>query len=248
MFSTNRLVLPSVILLLLLMEYGRYWIGFVPGYSALREGFPYWIGGSFRSLIEIALVIALAFALLKNSGQRILDILGLGSSPVLGLKAALIMVLPLYLVFAFAFVIAELVPMEVLYLAVISPFAEELLYRGFAFGMLRRVAGMGFWPSAILPALFFGWGHFDQANDLFSTVMTLGLTGGGALLFAWLFEKWGGIWVPLGLHVMINFAWNLFAVGDGAFAGTLPTIMQLSTVLFAIIVTVFRAKIKFLRE
>lgn len=237
-------VIAVVFILLVGLEIGSGLIRFVPGYSALREAYPYYVGQSYRSLIEILLVLLLASVLLRKPG--VLETLGLGSAPWNGLKAATLMVLPLYLVFAFVFSIAQMVPMEVLFLAAISPFAEELVYRGFAFGMLRKIAGWGFWPAALLPAAFFAWGHIDQANDLTSVIMTVAITGGGSLVFAWLFERWDGLWVPLGLHVTMNFAWNLFAVGDGAFAGTLPTVMQLTTIIMAIVITLFRHRIRFL--
>ena len=215
-----------------------------PGYAALREAHPYYVGQSYRSLIEIVVAFAIAAALLRGMRFSALDALGLKAAPWTGLTAALVMVLPLYIVFALFFNVAEMVPMEVLYLAVISPSAEELVYRGFAFGLLRKVAGWGFWPAALLPATFFAWGHIDQASDILGIAMTVALTGVGAFLFAWLFEKWDSLWVPLGLHIAMNFAWNLFAVGDGAFAGTLPTIMQVTTVVAAIVVTLLRPRIR----
>lgn len=244
-FKRWQVILVVLVALVAVLN-ARYWMPFVPGYSALREAFPYYIGQSYNSLIEVLVVLLLTFALLRNSERNVLETLGLADSPLRGIGAAAIMVLPLYLVFATTFSVAEFVPLEALYLAFVSPFAEELAFRGFAFGLLRKVAGWGFWPAALVPAAFFGWGHVDQASDPTGIVMTLALTGVGALLFAWLFEKWGGLWVPLGLHISMNFAWTLFAVGDGAYAGTLPTIMQVTTILTAILITVFRHKIAFL--
>lgn len=215
----------------------------VPGYAALRETYPYFVAQSYRSLLQAVFVLILAVVIIRGSGQPTLGVLGLNREPWTGLKAAALMVTPLYVVFFLVFEITDFVTMEVLYLAAISPVAEELVYRGFAFGMLRKVARWGFWPAALLPAAFFAWGHIDQANDIVSTVMTILLTGGGALIFSWLFEKWDGLWVPIGLHVAMNLAWNIFAVGDGAYAGTLPTVMQLTTIVAALVVTRFRHRI-----
>lgn len=237
-------VIAAVCVFLIGMEFNL--TRFFPGYSALRDAYPYYVGQSYRSLLEAIIVFAMAFGLLRRLQQPALGTLGLNGAPWRGLIAAAFMVLPLYTVFAVVFSTAEIVPAEVFYLAVVSPLAEELVYRGFAFGLLRRLVGWGFWPAALLPAVFFAWGHLEQANDLTSTIMTIALTGGGAIIFSWLFEKWDGLWVPLGLHVFMNLAWNLFAVGDGAFAGTLPTVMQLATIVAAITVTRFRHRIKFL--
>lgn len=62
-----------------------------------------------------------------------------------GLLFALAATLPLWVVFAITSPLAEsfAVP-EVFYLSVISPLAEEVVYRGFAFGQLRRLAGWSF--------------------------------------------------------------------------------------------------------
>ena len=245
MISRRWIAISVVCTVLVALEAGV--LRSVPGYAALREAYPYFVGQSYRSLIEIVLAIAIAAALLRGTRLTVLGALGLNASPWTGLTAAVVMVLPLYIVFALFFNVAEMVPLEVAYLAVISPFAEELVYRGFAFGLLRKVAGWGFWPAALLPAAFFALGHIDQANDIAGIAMTVALTGVGALLFAWLFEKWDGLWAPLGLHIAMNFAWNLFAVGDGAYAGTLPTIMQVTTVVAAIVVTLLRQRIGILR-
>lgn len=243
----NWQVIAAVVALLVGLEFINDLIAFVPGYAAIREGYPYYFANSYRDLIEGILLVVAAFALLRNSGPAALETLGIGNAPWGGLKAAAVMVVPLYLVYAFAFGIAEMVPMEVLYLAGISPLVEELAYRGFAFGLLRKVTGWGFWPAALFPAAFFAWDHLDLAGDFIDIIMTLAITGLASILFAWLFERWGSLWVPIGLHVMMNFASNLFAVGDGAFAGVLPTVMQLTTAIIAILVTVFRQRIPFLR-
>lgn len=244
MMSRRWLIIVAVCAALIGLEAGL--LQMLPGYAALRKDYPYYVGQSYRSLLEIILVLVASAVLLRGMRYSVPGTLGLGGQPWTGLTAAALMVLPLYIVFGLFFDVAEMVPPEVLYLAVISPMAEELVYRGFAFGLLRKVAGWGFWPAALLPAAFFAWGHLDQADDLAGAAMTVALTGVGALLFAWLFEKWDGLWVPLGLHVAMNFAWNLFAVGDGAFAGTLPTIMQLTTVIVAIVVTLLRQRIRIL--
>lgn len=62
------------------------------------------------------------------------------------------------------------------------------------------------------------WDRWQAGNSLHEIARPLD-RGHGATTFSRLFEKWDGLWVPLGLHITMNFAWNLFAVGDGAYAG-----------------------------
>ncbi len=42
---------------------------------------------------------------------------------------------------------------------------------------------------------------------------------------------------------MMNLAWNIFSVGESAFAGWLPTLMQVTTILVAIALTLGRDRI-----
>lgn len=84
-----------------------------------------------------------------------------------------------------------------LFFTVYSPFAEEILYRGFAFWMLFRLARFGFWPFAMLPALVFGLDHMAQSRDLTEQVGIIALTGVGGLWFSWLLMKWENLWAPI---------------------------------------------------
>jgi hypothetical protein len=66
----------------------------------------------------------------------------------------------------------------------------------------------------------FGIGHLYQGNDLLSALGAFGLTALGSLWFSWLLVAWDSLWVPIGLHVLLNLYWELFtndqtAVGDG---------------------------------
>ncbi|MBW3672230.1 MAG: CPBP family intramembrane metalloprotease, partial [Acidobacteria bacterium] len=56
----------------------------------------------------------------------------------------------MWLVFALTTPLATNVSIaSAFYLAVISPFAEEVVFRGFAFRQLYRHASLGFWPSVL---------------------------------------------------------------------------------------------------
>lgn len=218
-----------------------YWIVYVPGYAELWHSAPIYVAQSYRTLIGVVVVFLVALALLRKSDKGIPETLGLTCSPWPGLIAAWVMVLPIFAVFAFSFRAAEPPPLEMLFLAVISPFGEELAYRGFAFGFLRRVAGWGFWPAALAPAVIFGILYIIQAPDLVTLIVNLVLTGLGAVLFAWLYEKWGGLWAPFALHGLMNLAMMSFIFGDDA--GLLPEIMQGVTVALAVLLTLFRTQI-----
>jgi len=226
-----------VLLALVAEQYSQLWTFLIPGYSAIREAHPYYFALTYFSLVEIVLVGLVAIIVLHGSGKTILDALGVRTPRGRAVLVLLLMVLPEYLVFGYRFDVADMVFFEVLFLAVISPLAEELLFRGLAFGFLRKFAGWRFWPAAILPAIFFAADHYDANGNFTDNAMTMLITSVGALLFTWLFERWNSLWVPIGLHISMNFAWNLFNVGDRAYAGSLPTVMLVTTALLAIVLT-----------
>ncbi|MFW6027250.1 MAG: CPBP family intramembrane glutamic endopeptidase [bacterium] len=231
----------AVGLFLIVFAMMSYWIVYVPGYAELWRSAPVYVAQSYRTLIGVIVVFLLAHALLRTSDKGVLETLGLTRSPLPGFAAALAMVLPLYVVFAFSYRIAAIAPLEVLFIAILSPFGEELAFRGFAFAFLRRIAGWGFWPAALAPAVVFGIGHVFQAADAIGLIVNLLLIGLGSILFAWLFEKWSGLWAPFALHALMNLHWTVFAVGEDA--GILPYVMQGVTVALAVLLTVFRTRI-----
>jgi len=221
---------------------------YIPGYSFVADSYPWYVALSYGNLVESFLAFLLACGLLWKSKHSVLATLGLRRRPYRQLFAVLIAVIPLYVVFTYNFDIAEMIPLQVLFLAVISPVAEELVVRGFAFGFLRRIVEWGFWPASLFTGAIFGAGHFSQTADLTENVMTIIITGSGGVLFAWLREKWDSLWAPIGLHILMNFAWNLFAVGESAYAGTLSTLMQITTALLVILITLFRDRFPILRD
>lgn len=194
------------------------------------------------TLVALWLVgIALRFVGNAQGRPRILDWIGLTASPMPAIRVVGLALIPSYLVFALTQPVShDVVSYAVAYLAFIDPFIEEVIYRGAAFGLLRRIAGWPFWLAAGLPAVFFGLGHANPftVSPSLDTIMTFTITFSGAIIFSWLYERWKfNLWVPVFLHAFMNFAWNLFNVGDGAFAGWLPLAMQITSMTLAILLT-----------
>jgi membrane protease YdiL (CAAX protease family) len=213
-------------------------------YKGLYQRYPFYVPAGLKSLLQCGVVLLAVSLLNRVSLGAAVGEVGLRRSPNVGLLFAAAATLPLWLVFAIVSPLAEsfVVP-EVFYLSVLSPLAEEVVYRGFAFGLLRRRAGWGFWPAALLPAAVFGWGHAEDAGDLGTGLAIFLLTGVGAVLFAWLYERWGfNLWVPVFLHLSMNLSWNVFDVGESAFAGWLPTVLQVTTMILAIVLTLYGSK------
>ncbi len=89
-------------------------------------------------------------------------------------------------------VLGPLTPREILFLAVLSAFAEEILFRGVLHPRL------GLWPTALL----FGLVHFPLRRELLPwSVFALGL---GAAL-GYLTDAFGTLWPAILLHFVINY-------------------------------------------
>jgi len=78
----------------------------------------------------------------------------------------------------------------------LAAFAEELFFRGFLFGGLRKRFSL--WPAAILAGLIFGAIH---APTGITTVIPL---AGLGVAFCWLYEKTGSLWPCVIAHAINN--------------------------------------------
>lgn len=92
-----------------------------------------------------------------------------------------------------------------IFVCVVAPIAEEFFFRGFLFGVLRRmrvrVAGrdLGTWLAAIITGILFGLAHTGSASSQY--LVPLGLLGFGLCLVRW----WTGSLYPcMALHSINN--------------------------------------------
>lgn len=79
-------------------------------------------------------------------------------------------------------------------LVILAPVAEELLFRGYLFGTLRRL--MSFIPATIIVSILFGLVH-GQWNVAIDTFML-------SIVMCWLREYTGSIWAAVFLHMFKN--------------------------------------------
>ena len=80
----------------------------------------------------------------------------------------------------------------------VAPFSEEVFFRGFMYGGLRR--SMPVWAAAGISGLIFGLLHYTGPDSL-AVVPQLAVLG---ILLAWLYERTGSLWLPIMLHVVNN--------------------------------------------
>ncbi len=116
------------------------------------------------------------------------------------------------------------------------PVVEEVFFCGFLFGVLYKRAGWSFWAAASLPAILFGFNHYNQSSDPLELAGVLAITALGALLFCYMFVQWGGnLWAPIALHAFLNMCWHFFAVDDTALGGFYANGLRLLTVVLTLL-------------
>ena len=126
--------------------------------------------------------------------------------------------------------------LPLLFLTVLSPFVEEIEFRGFGVRQLQRGTGWPFWVVVWPSALLFGYGHVEQGQSLKEMAGLFFLTGAGGVTFAWLVYRWQNLWVGM------NLCWELFSVAKSAIGGWFPFMLQNLTMLLAIFITLYRTR------
>lgn len=116
------------------------------------------------------------------------------------------------------------------------------MFRAFMFGLLFRYAKIGFFWAVILPALLFGSLHLYQGHDVISSLAAFAVTFIGAVYFSWMYVEWNfNLWVPIGLHMLMNGAWVIFSMEgtEVAAGGLISNIARVLSILLAIGLTVW---------
>ncbi|WP_164009497.1 CPBP family intramembrane glutamic endopeptidase [Pyxidicoccus trucidator] len=211
--------------------------------NEITRRLPLWrsLSGPWRTVAwqvaqVVLCVVAVALVHRLRPGAAFREV-GLGRSPLRAAGFSLVATLPMLVTYARA---AGFTPTKLdwgfaIMVAMMAPLAEEVLFRGFLFGQLRRRARWSFWGAALVGLVPFALGHLYQAgHDLWGVVGVLAITGAGHLFFAWLLERWGDLWVPIGMHALMNLWWHLFAVDSTALGGLQANLARFLTVGLAI--------------
>ncbi len=197
-----------------------------------------------RDLFIVIAGIVLTAIAIKPRG--VFSFLGLGGNIAKGLGIAILCTLPIYLAFIiFGHINADTTFSLVARKSILSGFDEEFMFRAFMFGMLFRYARAGFFWSVILPALCFGSLHLYQGHDAASSLAAFGVTFLGAVYFSWMYAEWDfNLWVPVGLHVLMNAAWVVFAMEgtEAVTGGLVSNIARVASIALAIAITIWHKK------
>jgi membrane protease YdiL (CAAX protease family) len=83
-------------------------------------------------------------------------------------------------------------------IVLVAPISEEIFFRGFLLGGLRR--SMPFWFAAALSSGIWGLFHYTDP-DSWGVVLQLSIFG---LALSWLYRRTGSIWPTIGVHLINN--------------------------------------------
>ena len=75
-----------------------------------------------------------------------------------------------------------------------APLAEEIVFRGYIYGAVKKLSGIGF--SLVFSALFFAAVHMNLASLLPLFVLGLALAA--------VYELTGSLWTPIAVHFLFN--------------------------------------------
>lgn len=194
-----------------------------------------------RLTLTIFTLIATSFVF---PPKNILKSLGLNKNIFYGFISAFTISSPMLLGALFLFNINPELSVQLLFDgALYAGIYEEIIFRGFLFGILYRFSNWGFIPAAILSAVIFASGHLYQAENLFSALSVLVVTGLGGLWFSWLYIEWDkNLWITIFLHTLMNAYWGIFSMGSNAVGGINGNILRILTILLSIVLTIILIK------
>lgn len=195
------------------------------------------------SIMFIAVIILTLFVV---KPKELFSFLGISGNIAKGFFISLICVLPLYVIFPILGSFNSYTTLSLILRKSVFPgFMEEFMFRAFMFGLLFRYAKTGFFWAVILPALLFGFIHLYQGHDVVSSLAAFGVTFIGAVYFSWMYVEWNfNLWVPVGLHMLMNGAWVIFSMEgtEVAAGGLISNIVRIASILLAVAITVWYKK------
>jgi membrane protease YdiL (CAAX protease family) len=133
----------------------------------------------------------------------------------------------------------------------IWPMAEEIAFRGFAFGLLYKSTadkGWGMWLAILITGVLFGVVHLAQESvqklPANSKIFTIAIISLGGILYAWLYVQWDmNLWIPIGVHGFMNLWWELFDRSGSAKGGALSNFTRELSAILAVVFTIFQGQL-----
>lgn len=219
----------------------------------IKYFYAYWIFGAgqwnamdleYKILLlnysQIFLVLVITALLFKDLPFKYL---GLKKDFLKGLMYAFVFSLPMFIGYGYrAGFVTNLSLSDIHMNMVMAGFFEELLFRGFLFGLLFYYAGWGFLPAVLLPSIFFGLAHLYQAENFSDSIGIFIFTSLASAGFALFYVSWKSLWMVIFLHGFMDLAWDMFAIETNVTGDLYANIFRFSTLGLAIFFSAKRMK------
>lgn len=122
---------------------------------------------------------------------------------------------------------AEFSPSMLLYMCVVGPIMEEVMFRGF---LLKRARVFGDWTAVVYTALMFGLLHGNISQFLYATAI--------GLIFGYVAVKTNSIRYTIALHMIVNTFSSVVAFGETLAYGVGGEILS-ALYLVGVLMTIF---------
>jgi len=197
-------------------------------------------GSGMDNLLAVLLAVLAAFALRpRDVRMTVARLLGLGFRGWRAPGLVLLSTLPFWISSAISGSISTDLDLRgLLFTALLFPFAEELVFRGFGFIFPRR--GLH-WPAVLaclIQALCFGAVHWLGMRDSEQAFTVFCMTFLGGIVFAVLDALDGyTLWSGLVFHCSLNAAWSVFDLsGASGGWGWINNLLRLACAIVAVFV------------
>ncbi|MCX6243478.1 MAG: type II CAAX endopeptidase family protein [Bacteroidetes bacterium] len=228
-----------VILIFITMHYLKYFFGYVifgkMTWNAMDEDLML----SMVNYSQVAIVLVATWMLFKKAP---FGILGIGNGFFSGLLWAFLFTIPMFLGYGFLSDFHLSLSLATVHRdMILAGFYEELVFRGFLFGILFWYCGWGFVPAVLIPSVFFGIGHLYQAETFTQGIAVFLFTALGGAGFAWFYMIWRNLWLVIFLHGFMDLSWSMFSMQGNVTGNLYVNIFRFITIGIVIAFTLRKA-------